>query len=1135
MKKFLTLTLLIAIVSISQAQRGSIELTKSQSAKQECINSSFEKFSAFFSFSRIESEDISTEEGVFSNIYLDNTFPTGEVGTPELPAARKLIAIPQGATPRVIVKSYDETEYGLNDFDIKTLYPHQPSVRKDMKPEDIKFIYNANAYNTKGYDEKPIAEVNVLGNIRAMRFGTLTINPIVYNPSNNTILVRNNIEVEVVFDNADKAATESLFKSTYSIYFDPIYKQAFNQNDIYTEHPDLYSTPVYMMVVVPDEWIETLQPWVEWKTLKGIHVNVYPKSQAGSNYNQIKAFVADKYNEGVSANMTPTFLVLVGDKEQIPATMGSETDKITDLYYSTVDGDYFPDIYCSRMSVSNTTELQNVIHKILTYEKVEGDTDYLAEALIIAGGDGYWNPIVGQPAINYAHTYHFNEEHGFPASGVHKYLNSYSNCYSWINSGVSIVNYTAHGSETGWYDPSLSVSDVNSFTNTDKYFLAIGNCCLAADWGYGGVCFGEAMIRANQKGAYTYIGSCPSTYWSEDYYWAVGATTIRNQTPTPEQTATGVYDGFNMTDMYNTTNSIIFLGNLAVEHAYAGDYETSDLSPLYYWQAYHVLGDGSIMPFNVGVPETNVSEHMDIVPIGVDFYEVNTLPHSMVAISKDGVLHGTAVADSTGYAYVTLDPVITDGGMATIVITRPNTYPLTEELQCAALDGPYMISQGFEINDADNDDIFMFSETGTIGLSIKNVGTEVCANTVVTISTDDEYVEFTTASHNYGDIMPDSTKTINDAFTVHVLPTIPNNHLVECMVNITNGEKSWEAELSFKAYAPTLNLASFGYEGHLLPGKTLNITATFTNTGNANVTDATATYTTTSEYITVNTSEPVVVGDIEVGRSVQMAFSVTVSPDVPFGTVIPSTITINADEGYAYDAYFEPFVDICNVAVSSYPHLQDFESEEIPGCWTQQIEQGSGEWIMQDGGYAGHPQHAHSGNFNAFMHGDNATTVKLVSPILDLSNVENPQVNFFHAQSVYNGHQDVLRVYYKNASDGEWMLLKQYSYSNASWKERTLDLPNPTANYYVAFEAECNGGYGVVLDDVTFTGTSIQSTLGDANGDGQVNTMDITALVNYFMGQNPTPFIFNNADVNADGIIDVLDIIQMVNIIMSGK
>ena len=151
---------------------------------------------------------------------------------------------------------------------------------------------------------------------------------------------------------------------------------------------------------------------------------------------------------------------------------------------------------------------------------------------------------------------------------------------------------------------------------------------------------------------------------------------------------------------------------------------------------------------------------------------------------------------------------------------------------------------------------------------------------------------------------------------------------------------------------------------------------------------------------------------------------------------------------------------------------------------------------------------------------------------MDLSGITNPVLSFWHSQSVYGGHQDKLSVYYKNSTDGEWQLLATYQFSIANWKQREIELPNPSSNYYIAFEAELNGGYGVVLDDVEVTG-ELGFLLGDADGNGVVNVIDIMTVVNYIINGSNEIFIFANADVNGDGVINVMDVMGIVNIIMN--
>ncbi len=58
---------------------------------------------------------------------------------------------------------------------------------------------------------------------------------------------------------------------------------------------------------------------------------------------------------------------------------------------------------------------------------------------------------------------------------------------------------------------------------------------------------------------------------------------------------------------------------------------------------------------------------------------------------------------------------------------------------------------------------------------------------------------------------------------------------------------------------------------------------------------------------------------------------------------------------------------------------------------------------------------------------------------------------------------------------------------------------------------------------------------GDVNGDGEVNVNDVTVLINYILGKNPTPFIAANADVNQDTSINVNDVTALINMILGGN
>ena len=678
MRKFFLVAMMLMLgVSVMAQQR--IQLRSADRA--ECTKSDMRSLKASFSFSTIEAEDVDTQRGQFSWLSMPNTVIGGNEGDPQIPVVNELIAVPFGAQPTIRVTSYSSTDYRLNDLGIQTLVPRQPSLRKDQRPEDVPFVYNANAYQTRGMRSEPQASVRVVGTMRGVQLGKMTIEPVSYDPVNNTLRVFNDIEVEVSFDGADAVATEKLLVDTYSPYFDVIYNMLFNGRSIrsaYDDHPDLYTTPVKMLVVTTSTYVNStpFQNWLAWKKQKGIDVNVQTVTSSTSSSN-VRSLIQTQYNA-----THPTFLVIVGDETAVKYYT-TWTDNslnyspyISDNAYASIDSDVYHDMFMSRMSVSSTTELGYLVDKILMYEQYTmPDPSYLNNVLLIAGADGTWAPRVGRPTINYAANYYFNTAHGF--SNVYKYVtDTYTGCYNYLSSGVGFANYTAHGDIQEWYSPNFTNTNVNALTNTNKYFWAMGNCCLTANWGNSSYspCYGEAMIRAQNKGAFGYIGSIPESYWWEDYYFGVGATSIYNQTPTQAQTTNGVYDMMFDDAAFNTLNAVPFAGNVAVTYAHANNY-TSSVSDEYYWRGYQCLGDGSVMPYHT-VPAANNVSHSSSIVAGTNSFRVNADAGSYVAITVNNNIIGVAAVPSNAtYVDVPFTTTPVAGQTAMIVVTRNQRQP----------------------------------------------------------------------------------------------------------------------------------------------------------------------------------------------------------------------------------------------------------------------------------------------------------------------------------------------------------------------------------------------------------------------------------------------------------------------------
>ena len=90
--------------------------------------------------------------------------------------------------------------------------------------------------------------------------------------------------------------------------------------------------------------------------------------------------------------------------------------------------------------------------------------------------------------------------------------------------------------------------------------------------------------------------------------------------------------------------------------------------------------------------------------------------------------------------------------------------------------------------------------------------------------------------------------------------------------------------------------------------------------------------------------------------------------------------------------------------------------------------------------------------------------------------------------------------------------------------------PGETYHYYYKVLSTALQEYDV---SNVVAATPLTSSLGDANGDTHVDVTDVMTTVNYALGMDQKPFIFEAADVNTDKLINVLDVIGIVQLVLN--
>lgn len=663
MKKSLAfVALVLAFVATPRAQR--------------VVTDNFNRLEVHYQTPALSVDSRSLADGKADLLQLAGYQPGGEVGSPVLPMRIDVITIPFCDDIVVEVSNAVYDTVNLSTDQKINFYPLQPSrFKSDTLRHDP--VVDANRYATDAFYGMPLASVEVMGVARDRRLANLAFSPLKVNPVSGEVIVCRSADIIVHYINSDVEGT----LEHYGRYHTPAFSAGETLNNLDLTKGLGYDGPIRMVIIAPGSLrCDKLAEFANWKRSQGLMVDlVYTDEQQLSDNTAIANYLKNLYTNATIEAPAPTYLLLVGDNEQINAfdskiNQSSWNDHISDLYFVTwTDGDVLPDCYQGRFSATDTSMLAAIIDKTLLYERYAFENDeYLSRAALVSGEDnGYHNENWDNawrfcdPTMDYIAKTYVKPSNGFSTVSYYKNNVNYSPngvivtgycsdassataLRELYSTGVGWVNYSAHGDWDRWHKPAFTNRQVSSMSNNGKPSIMIGNCCLTNKFDKPS-CFGETLLRKeNNAGAVAYFGGTNSTLWSEDFYWSVGvrsSDSIHNEmTPTYNASNLGMYDRLFHThgeasDLYAiTAGSMLMAGNMAVNSS------TSQYK-LYYWEIYELMGDPSLIPWMGRTPEMQVS-----VTCNGNTTTVTAVPYAYVAVvdSVDYQLHAAAFADANG-------------------------------------------------------------------------------------------------------------------------------------------------------------------------------------------------------------------------------------------------------------------------------------------------------------------------------------------------------------------------------------------------------------------------------------------------------------------------------------------------------
>lgn len=1029
------------------------------------------------------------------------TFPGGvpnlEEGTPDLPKMAQSIIIPDLAHMEL---SIIESEFV--EIFMENLISSKGNLTRNIDPASVPYTFGE-AYETDEFYPQDIVFMRNPYIVRTVRGQAIVFQPIQYNPIQRTLRVYTHIKVNIQQNGMSQInpLTRRPAKGG-SREFENIYAEHFLNYSTNNRY-ELLGEQGPMLVVSYGEFMQSMEPFVEWKNYKGIPTEMVDVADIGGS-DEIEAFVETKYyDDGIA------FVLFVGDIDQIPSPRysdGAGSNSPADPSYGFVAGsDYYPEIIIGRFSAENTSHVETMINRTIEYEMDPDPTaDWYKKGSGFASDEGPGD----DGEIDYEHLDNIRDDLlGFTYIEVDQIYDpsgTVEDGEAALNDGRSIINYTGHGSNGSWGNGCpMNQTDVNGLVNMGMYPFIWSVACVNGEF-HIGTCFAETWLRATgtdgvPTGAIAVLMSTINQSWSPPMDGQDEMNDILVESY--ENNIKRTYGGLSMNGVMHMADS----------------YGTAGEEEILYWT---IFGDPSVV-VRTDTPTDMTVSHNDVMIIGAEEFSIETgMAAALVAISRDGELLASTYTDATGGTTLEFEPPLEIPGPVDLVVTAFNKMPYETTVNVIAPDGAYMLMGNIAVNGG-TDQILDYGEAGSLYTTFENVGQDSSGDLTFTLIHEAGMVTLNSNIIQNGSIAAGAEVTIGP-FEFQVSWNVDDGGLIPFIIQATDNIETWEYELNIPVEAPDYNLMSVDFldlgNGTLDPGETTTMQLVLTNVGHSPVSYPTFEATTSDPNIILGAVESDNAYLWEIDGQVTITIEVAAVDDAPVGHTALLGIIIGSG-GTNYENVFP-------VPITLGLLIEDFESGSFTSFdW---IQGGDAEWTIDSDSYSGNYS-AKSGTIS------NDQTSELS---IELNILYEGETSFWAKASSEQSGTGNIYDYLEFYIDDEAAELNIGGESD--WTEYTVDIPVGEHSLRWVYQkdgAQSSGQDCAWLDRIVFPTGSIPPLnidFGDANLDGSISIFDVILIVNYVIGHIEFSIEQSqNADMNLDGVVNIYDVFIIVDMVMA--
>ena len=456
-----------------------------------------------FNLSMLEAIEVYLEEYGHGTVFRmpANGGLLAEIGSPDLPAIRRMVLIPStGDVELEIVSS--ESQY-LGCYNVAP-YQEPPTYSGGPAPYTINSrIYSA----SRSFPSSPavIESVNILRDIRIawIRFNPVTVNPVTGDVS---IITSMRVRVEGIGGTGENELVREAYGYTRS--FLRFYREVIGMGSLM----DMDVVDGSYVFIGTEESVGLAQEIISWKRQKGYNVEIGLLPEIGSTVSEIDAWLENAF---LTWPNPPEYVMLLGDTLVVPTPM-YECHAADNEYAVIGTGTALPSMNIGRICGNDIEDISYISWKIMLHE---------ADPYQPAGENWFMRGF--SMACNSSQAPQAPEEAQrmqqlFVSHGIDTdlYCDSLGEppdllqVISDINEGRSVICYIGHGSPYEWETTGFNIFDIAGLANGRRqpWVYTIG--CMNGMFNYF-YCFCEAFLSegtiADPRGAITIMGSTTDT------------------------------------------------------------------------------------------------------------------------------------------------------------------------------------------------------------------------------------------------------------------------------------------------------------------------------------------------------------------------------------------------------------------------------------------------------------------------------------------------------------------------------------------------------------------------------------------------------------------------------------------------